>query len=402
MDKIKQHISERAVLLFFLIAILDLSLHGQYAYIISDSALSANIRLIEGTDINNAKFIKQEKNSSIILYLKNDKYIEIEKRQIKYTPEDLKEYGLNNGRIYVSKQIEVDHNTRKVFLERLVKGKATLYYFKNENGKTFFIETDSSSLIPVYKKDVISRKIIFKEQLDSLLKDCDNTKNTIKVSSYNKQSLSSLMELYNTCELKPISFSKFGLLIGGANARIYFPSTSSFVLLQNANFDNDYSYTFGAFCDIPITRKYFYLHSEVYYLKNEFYSQKISMVFNSETQIYVNTSTINIPVIVRFVPSIYKHRPFFNLGPVFSQGIKDQYTIRYTEDVYGEDKTTDINNIEFLSKSQLGYTIGLGYQIDLTYRNVLFFEFRFSQLYPLNSKESLRKQILGLNAGFSF
>lgn len=341
---------------------------------------------------------------SIMLYLKNDTYIEKENNTkiIKYTPEDLKEYGLKNGRIYVSKQIEVGHNTRKVFLERLVKGNATLYYFTNENGKTFFIETDSSSLIPVYKKDVISRKIIFKEQLDSLLKDCDSTKNAIKVASYNRQSLSRLVIMYNTCELKPLSFFKFGLSIGGVSTRVFFPSNMSYTLLTGADFDNDYSYTLGAFCDIPITKERFYLHTEVCYLGNKFYSNKIDEVSNSETQIFVNTSTINIPVMVRFVPSIYKHRPFFNLGPVFSQGIKDQYTIRYSEDVYGEDNTTDINYIEFLSKSQLGYTIGLGYQIDLTYRNVLFFEFRFSQLYPLNSNESLRKQILDLNAGFSF
>ena len=48
------------------------------------------------------------------------------------------EYGLSSGQVYVAKSIKIDGSEQKVFLERLVKGKITLYYYRGKGRKTYF------------------------------------------------------------------------------------------------------------------------------------------------------------------------------------------------------------------------------------------------------------------------
>jgi hypothetical protein len=108
--------SNKIILILIINTLTVINLKAQSSYILRDSLMSLNLKLIEGTDSENANFIK----------------VKMKKNEIaKYTPQDLKEYGLKDGRVYISKQINFKNSNQKVFLERLVRGRITIKIVEN-------------------------------------------------------------------------------------------------------------------------------------------------------------------------------------------------------------------------------------------------------------------------------
>jgi hypothetical protein len=63
---------------------------------------------------------------------------------IKYSPKDIKEYRFNNGKYFISKEIDGEN----IFLEYLIKGRANLYTYSNSFSDTrFFLKTESDTLL---------------------------------------------------------------------------------------------------------------------------------------------------------------------------------------------------------------------------------------------------------------
>ena len=67
-----------------------------------------------------------------------------EKNQIPkiLSPDDIRAYRIENGKYYLSKEIEIDSLKKKVFLEYLVNGIVNLYYYKDPLNEYYFIEKD--------------------------------------------------------------------------------------------------------------------------------------------------------------------------------------------------------------------------------------------------------------------
>ena len=81
----------------------------------------------------------------------------MEDSRILYAPGEIKSYKFLDGRLYVSKQVEIDKVMRDVFLEQLVKGRANLYALAPgvvagrtdryaHSTKLFFIETEEKGI----------------------------------------------------------------------------------------------------------------------------------------------------------------------------------------------------------------------------------------------------------------
>lgn len=95
--------------ILFLIVFFPILAFGQNEYFSTDSITSTGIKLIDGGDLINSKLCQVKKGDKII----------------EYTPYEVKEFGFKDGRVYVSKEIQVSDSTIKVFLERLYEGKTT-------------------------------------------------------------------------------------------------------------------------------------------------------------------------------------------------------------------------------------------------------------------------------------
>lgn len=87
--------------------------YGQNDYMALKDSMVVGIKLQEGHDQLNSRLCRMvEKNGDIT----------------EYSPDEVSEYGFENGRIYVSQTVVVNGSERTVFLERLADGALTLYY----------------------------------------------------------------------------------------------------------------------------------------------------------------------------------------------------------------------------------------------------------------------------------
>jgi hypothetical protein len=80
---------------------LTLNTWAQDDYIISDSSAQHGIEFVKDSDLLN----------SVVCRLNDDRYI------MKFTPQDMSEYGYINGKVYVSGGIRRGHSLHRVFLE---------------------------------------------------------------------------------------------------------------------------------------------------------------------------------------------------------------------------------------------------------------------------------------------
>jgi len=370
-------ITMKKIILFLVFCIIPFGIYGQSAYFITDSTSSIGDNITDNGDLLNAQFCTVENIKGII----------------QYTPNEVKEYGLKDGRIYVSKTIFADDSLRKVFMLRLVKGKCTLYYYRGKTTKTFYWEKDSTGLyeLPKYHKD--HPKINFRKDLEYLTGDCENVRNATKLVSYNIKSLTKLVTSYNNCVLKPFQYFRYGLLLGYGLNKL---ETSTFKLnsTANINFKNEGGFLPGIFIDYPIEMSNFSLHSDLYFTKNGYsyisnYTDKDLKQKN--TAFVANTTSINIPVLVRYTFPTMDVRPFLNAGLIYTYNIKNSTSI-YTSTIYPTYiESTEIDETSHISKNELGISFGAGIEYVLNNKHSVFFELRHNKLFSLPNEYNFNK-----------
>jgi hypothetical protein len=364
-------------LLIFLIQ--SFIVNGQRGYYVKDSLVSVGVKLIDGGAIKNAQQCQ----------------VEGKKETLTYSPDEVKEYGFVDGSVYISRIIKIDNEEKKVFLERLVEGKINLYYYKDKKGKKFFFEKDNGQLVEVLKKGIDNSN--YKNFIKPYTQDCNNVTEALKLVSYTKPSLSKYIDQYNSCLHKPFPFVRYGLIIGYGISKPQNLKISD-KILKNAVFKNDNTFNIGVFGDIPIFFSYFSLHPEMYFQKNGFSSH--SIIGNTVNDIIINTTSINIPLLIRYTFPTLKLRPYVNVGGAFT------YNLRNNNAVYPATISNNIIEIEetnkrnIYSEKQIGYAVGGGIQYNIDYRKSLFFELRYNNLYGLTDETYGNKSfqfIIGIN-----
>lgn len=73
-------------------------------------------------------------------------------KEIQYSPDDIVAYRFNEGKYFISKRI----NSKKVFLEFLIKGRISIYYLRDKKGTHYFLEKEGATIIEIpYEERVI-------------------------------------------------------------------------------------------------------------------------------------------------------------------------------------------------------------------------------------------------------
>jgi len=84
-----------------------------------------------------------------------------------YYPEDIYGYRFtDDGKYYVSKDIEIEGKHRKVFLEYLIQGIISLYFYPGEESDYYFFQDDSGKMISVTKQD---KEYVLRETVDDVM-----------------------------------------------------------------------------------------------------------------------------------------------------------------------------------------------------------------------------------------
>lgn len=356
--------------------------NGQNDYFSTDSIKSVGVKLLNGGSIDNSSFCQVKRGDSVI----------------KYSPDEVKEYGFNGGRIYISKPIKFSDSVRNVFMERLVDGKTTLYYFKGRDFSSFYIQKDSSSLIVLPKS--LSTRNDYNSRLTDLTSDCQKVADASKLVAYRKKSMSEFISRYNRCESMPFPVIRYGLFAGMIQSGIVLKRGISDEFMNKFTFSADKSLYYGLFMDVPILATDFSA-----YIGLGFYQSSFSSRYRSESEdsdILIHLSTIKVPFLLTYTLPSLKFRPYINLGINYSNNIRNNSTIY---------KAVISNNIvqyespikdHLTCANQLGYATGLGVKFHQNYRRIIFAEIRYNMDFPMNHRYMLKKSSIELIGGINF
>ena len=361
---------------FYLIVFLvffPAALYGQQEYYATDSMYFGGVDIVDRGDRMNSRFCHVQEGTKVV----------------RYSPSEVKEYGFGDGRVYVSTEISLNGSSSRVFLERLVDGDATLYYYRGKQGKAFFIEK-GDDLFKKLGRDVESGKqTIYREALRNLTADCPQVADLIDKTSYSKPSMTQFMENYNKCDLKPFPHFRYGLQAGLQYSRLNpdFPEDTyeqqvSYLELFDLNYEGGFAA--GFFVDLPLFASAFSIHAEVLYSRHRFsYTRVIDE--NVDLSLDATTGSINLPVMIRYAPldnwGGTHLRPFLNAGAVFSYHLENDHSL--FESSIGEEglEKTPVYDYSFLPDKYAGYSIGGGMEYMVSSTNSLFFELRYHELY---------------------
>jgi len=377
----------RRIIILLILFFVARDVSGQNDHIYTDTSALVDIELIDGGSIRNSQVCQRKQGDKII----------------EYTPYELSEYGFANGKSYVSKSIIINNEFHRVFMERLVKGPLNLYYYMDKHRKRFFLENESLVFIELVKRDSIKKKNAFRNMLHSFCSDCSNLNNAIKLVSYNRKSLSELIERYNSCEIKPFPFFKIGVFIGYSSTKLLIPPNNTNRILKNMAFNYDGAFTTGIFIDHPLYVAGLSMHSEISCLRNGFSANKKNN--DNEIELVINISELNIPMMLKYTYPSMKLRPFINTGILYTYHIKNENTTYESVINQNEVDTHELGKMDLISKNQIGFSIGSGINYFINHRNSFFMELRYNQSFGLTFEvygESLNKNIFQLISGFSF
>lgn len=356
--------------------------YGQSEYYAKDSITSIGIKLVDGGDIINSRTCRVKEGDTMI----------------DYSPYEVKEYGFKDGRIYLSKEIQISDSFKRVFLERLTNGEITLYYYKNDSIKTFFLEKENSSIIEIPKSN--GGEMSYKKQLINITNNCSNVAGASELVRYNKKSFTKLISRYNDCELKPFPHFKYGLTLGYELAKLIPLAGSQTGYANYFDFKYDAGYTIGLFIDNPILVSDFSLHTELYYSRHGFSYNKL--VGTQDIDLVTNVSSLKLPVLIRYAYPSNKFRPFLDIGGVVAFNIKNESKVYETTI---SDKTiiiNDVQKIKLIADNQIGYSFGGGIEYSLGNKNSIFFELNYSKYYGLSDSESIKISEIKFTTGISF
>ncbi len=365
-----------AILIFLTIA----NLYAQHDYYVKDGKTTFVLKIYDKGDDANSKFciVKQNK-----------------KDEIKFSPDEIEEYGLKNGKIYISKTINISNKAEKVFLQRLTEGKTTLYYYKGEKNKLFFIEKDSSSLIYLPKTGADNKN--YKTTLYNYTKSCNEAARYVKLVSYKKKAFTRYIENFNNCTNKPLPFFKYGVIVGYELNKPFLSKNSHEEDLKSIDFKYQGGFIFGAFIDNPLIKYDISLHIEGYLSQNNFSYATPSL------DMLVSTTSISFPILLRYTYPSYKRHFFLNAGGVFTYNIKNENILYHTSIINNKVSLSEKYKNTLISDTQLGFSLGGGIQISIDYKRSVFIELRYSNLFNLEyAPDMLNNNIFHLVTSVNF
>ena len=375
----------RTIILILFFPILSF---GQSDYFVTDSALFV-MKLIDGGELINSRLCRVKKG----------------KETIDYSPYEVTEYGFNDGKVYISKEIQIADSSKRVFLERLADGETTIYYYRGNDIKTFFIEKDSTLFVELPKQ--VDEKEHFSEFLSNYTDDCSNVADACKLVSYKKKSLSRLITRYNTCELKPFPHFKYGFIIGYESSRLV-PSNkkiqeSEYIITNSTDDFEHFEYKYdhgipvGLFLDNPILASDFSVHAELLFSKHGYSYTYFSA--NKSLDLDIKISTLRVPLLIRYTLPVNNLRPYFNAGPVYSYHIKNKSPLHKTTITNKVNKTIEE---PVIPTNEIGYAVGCGIEFDLDYKSTLFVEIRYGNQFGISGDFRSRNSMLNISTGISF
>jgi hypothetical protein len=391
---------EKTILIAFL-AFLSTAIKSQEAYLVRNDTVITGKKIIDAGEIENGMMVQ----------------IGNTKNPVIYSPEEVEEYGFKDGRKYFSRTVLIDGTERRVFLERLSKGKLTLYYLKDAVGRMIFVEKENEVpelMLKVNHKNIPEIRTTF----DEYMSDCSNVNDAIALFKFNKRSITKLTQLYNNCETKPFPFKGYGIYAGlmlgtpgiRNNGLMEIINKSNFYIIESDGFLNINSFSGGLSADFPIFLSSFSISTGLDFSMNKYVYHSGNATINSIVpnttaltifDANINVASLSVPLMARV--KFYHKRliPYLNGGPLFSYKLPkytEMYSTRVDKNII---KVEKLQNPEFNFGAQAGFTIGTGIQYKLYLKKSVSFDIRYNYLIGIE-KNSMGIKYLQFMTGYNF
>jgi hypothetical protein len=316
-------------------------------------------------------------------------------KNLHYTPMDIKAFGVLDE-IYESAIMETEvspTDTKELryekeldilmdtaFLQAVVKGVKSLYYFKNRLGKEqFYIRKDSSYVLLVNKKYLkdqdgqtgIAENKKYIGQLMLYLADCPAIQQKSKNLEYRKNSLESLFLYYYKCTQFPIAFHKktekvttqVGVLAGVSWADLKF--SGNFAYLTDAGYPPSINFTGGVFFDVILSRNRgkWSLCNELIFTSYEvdgrydLYSNanKYTIVYTTLGYAYLKMNNM-----LRFKYPIGKFFLYLNTGMSNGYAIHETNYAKQEQKLFTQVRVEEGKALNDTRRYEMGFLLGLG------------------------------------------
>jgi len=265
----------------------------------------------------------------------------------KYLPEDLKSFKLDDGLFFVSRDIVMEGQTRKVFLEWVVKGKINLFVYSNpgnsnryymEKADTGFYELrNTTSTVNVNGVAGVLDQKENREYISTLailLGDCPQITREIYDSKLETKNLKKLSVDYHNIICKDKACLVFERKSKKVSITIGASISYNFSTLKNP-MNSVFAYTQEAYDLIKTTHSNLFAGGLSLEISNfDFLSPRISITTdiafinaNYTHKVYGTIYSINMERFsesVKYCFSLNKLRPYISLGPVLLYRTKAQ------------------------------------------------------------------------------
>jgi len=270
------------------------------------------------------------------------------------------------------------------FLQAMVKGAKSLYFFRNKLGKDqFYIRQDSAYHLLVYKKylkdqdgkSVIAENRKYIGQLTLYLNDCPEIQKKLTTASYQQNSLEDLFLSYYSCTGSSVQFHKktekvipaFGVIAGASLTSLTFHSADEdyYAYLINAGYPLSVNFSGGLFLDVILSR-----NQGKWSICNElvFTSYKVNGsydVYISENKYtYKNTtlgySYIKLNNLVRYKYPVGNMFIYANAGLSNGYAVSEKNYMKLESKLYNQERIEEGKALKDTRRYELGFLAGLG------------------------------------------
>jgi hypothetical protein len=313
-----------------------------------------------------------------------------------YTPFTIKGFGVQDE-LYTSATIKTEISpknpndltldpslvlvTRTTFLQALIIGEKSLYFYRDINDKSqFYIPQDTSFEFLVYKKylveregtNVIAENKMYAGQLAIYLQDCPSIRSKIYSCAYKKSNIEKLFLNYYNCTKLPVKFHKeteklkfeFGAVAGISLTNLIIHS-ESYDYLMYADYPVSANFSGGLFMDliIPRNQRRWSIDNELLFTTYQVEGTYTDYEHANKYTIYstkLGFSYIKLVNMVRYKQPVGKFFIYGNVG--WSNGIAIAYTdyLKSDEILFTQERIEEGPAIDGIRKYEVGLIGGVG------------------------------------------
>jgi len=338
--------------------------------------------------------LKSNYNNCKICEFKNN----TDENQIIYTPQDIRGYRIEDTKFYISKDIIINNQKIKVFLEFLLDGIVDLYYFKGLYGEYFFIEKDSSlhqlsnneiELFDNYDTKYVTNSNQYKGMLNYIFQETPKLSDKIPYIEFTPTSLIKITKEYHNmvCDTyECVEYEKpnkptfhIELYSGVIDSRMGLKTSKNNAKNRNPYIGFCLKYT-------PDKRRHLWnFMIGINYSYNKFqdvYNNVELSSLEGSYQLYTKYSIIRLPMIVEYSFPTGKLQPLFSIEYNNIFILDPDYSAIYLFEV----NPSRIDSLPFQSdfrKYQYGISSSLGIKYTFSNQNFIYLKSSYEFRMPI-------------------